>query len=1009
MDAAVRAACALPASETISQIVEAMIEIIATAKDVVIDKDSFMQVSGYFQRIVPVLRELSKSSSNCPESLNNAVYILNSTVKVTKDLIADCRNRNKMYLLMNCRTMAKRLEAATREISRALSLISLTSVDLSSGIVEEIGKLNCIMQGAEFRVAVAEEEILDKIHWGIQERNIDRSSANELITQIAEALGISTESSVLKREFEEFKSEIENVRMKKEKAEAIQMDQIIALLERADVTSSPIEKEKKYFSKRKSLGTQPLDPLKSFICPITIEVMVDPVETSSGQTFERTAIKRWFADGNTTCPMTMTPLDTSVLRPNRTLRHSIQEWKDRNTMIMIARIKPSLQSETEEEILHGLRELRDLCEERDIHREWVILEGYIPILIKLHGAKNPDIRSDALIVLCILVKDSNTAKESIFEVDNAIESIVHSLGRRPGERKLAVSLLLELSKSPLAQESFGKIQGCILLLVTLSRSDDSQAARDAKEILENLSVSDQNVIEMAKANYFKHLLLRLSSGPEDVRVIMAKALAEMELTDYNKSSLFENGALGSLLHLVSHVDIHTKHVAVEALYNLSSLPSNGQRMIREGSVRPLLDLLYHYSSSSTKLREQVAAILLQLALSTSSQETSKTPVSLLESNEDINKLFNMINITEPGLKTSILRIFHALCHSPSAANIKAELFQCSTVRHLILLFEPVTAVGSNVRANAVKLLHCLVEDGDKPLILECIDGKCIERLINIIRSSDDEEEVASAMGIISNLPEDSHIASWLCELDALNVIFSFLRDGKQCSPHKNQLIENAVGIICHLTVPTNWESQKLAAKLGIIPILVQFLELGTALTKRRAAISLTQFSKNSLRFSRSMPRQRTFFCFSPSPDLSCPVHRGFCTVESSFCLVEADAVTSLAKVLGDSDASAGEACLDALLTLIEGERLQSGSKVLADANAIPLIIKSLSSPSQGLAEKALEALERIFRLSEYKQMYGNSAHVLLVDITQRGNRDMKSLAAKILGHLNVLHQQSSFF
>lgn len=46
----------------------------------------------------------------------------------------------------------------------------------------------------------------------------------------------------------------------------------------------------------------------------------------------------------------------------------------------------------------------------------------------------------------------------------------------------------------------------------MSSGDDNQAAKDATELLENLSYSDQNVIQMAKANYFKHLLQRLSTG-----------------------------------------------------------------------------------------------------------------------------------------------------------------------------------------------------------------------------------------------------------------------------------------------------------------------------------------------------------------------------------------------------------------------------------------------------------------------------------------------------------------
>ncbi|CAL5343463.1 unnamed protein product [Camellia sinensis] len=77
-------------------------------------------------------------------------------------------------------------------------------------------------------------------------------------------------------------------------------------------------------------------------------------------------------------------------------------------------------------------------------------------------------------------------QERVANVDNAIESIVRSLGQRIAERKLAVASLLELSKSEILQDCIGKVQGCILHLVTMSSRDKSQAAKDARELLENL-------------------------------------------------------------------------------------------------------------------------------------------------------------------------------------------------------------------------------------------------------------------------------------------------------------------------------------------------------------------------------------------------------------------------------------------------------------------------------------------------------------------------------------------
>ncbi|RDX58012.1 U-box domain-containing protein 43, partial [Mucuna pruriens] len=993
-----------PTGTAISQSIDTIAEFLVNANNVLVKKDSFEELSAYMERIKLILEELRKGKVSDSEIFNQAIEIMNKEIKDAHQLAQDCSKKSKVYLLMNCRSIVKSLEIHTKQLSRALGLLPLATSGLSAGILEEIEKLSDNMQKAGFKAALAEEEILEKIELGIRENNVDRSYANNLLVLIAKAVGIRNERSTIKMELEEFKSEIENVRVRKDLAEAMQMDQIISLLERADAASSPKDKELKYFAKRKSLGSQILEPLQSFYCPITQDVMVDPVEISSGQTFERSAIEKWFAEGNKLCPLTLIPLDTSILRPNKKLKQSIQEWKDRNIMITIATLKEKILSENDDEVLHDLQTLQNLCKEKDQHREWVILENYIPTLIQILS-RNRDIRKYSLVILGMLAKDSEEAKERISTVDHAIESIVRSLGRRPEERKLAVALLLELSKYDLAREHIGKGQGCILLLVTMSSGDDSQAAKDATELLENLSYSDQNVIQMAKANYFKHLLQRLSSGPNDVKMIMATNLAEMELTDHNRESLFDGGVLVPLLQMFSHNDLKVKLVAIKALRNLSSSKKNGQEMIRQGAARPLLNLLFNLNIQTSSLREDVAIIIMQLAASTISQD-AQMPILLLESGDDVFHLFNLVSVTQPVLQQNIIQTFYALCQTPSASFIRTKLKECSAVPKLVQLCEN---ENLNLRASVVKLFSCVVKSCDEATILENVDKKFINTLLRIIKSSSDEEEILSAMAIICYLPEIEQITQWLLDAGALPIIKSYVHDGKERDHQRSNLVENTIGALCRFTVATNVEWQKSAAEIGIITILVQLLENGTTLTKQRAAQSLAQFSKSSVKLSKAIPKRKGLWCFSTPADIGCMVHGGICSVKSSFCLLEANAIGPLTRTLGEADLGVCEASLDALLTLIEGERLQSGSKVLAEANAIPLIIRYLGSPSPSLQEKSLHALERIFRLVEFKQKYGASAQMPLVDLTQRGNGSVRSMSARILAHLNVLHDQSSYF
>ncbi|EOD06269.1 hypothetical protein EMIHUDRAFT_249951 [Emiliania huxleyi CCMP1516] len=68
-------------------------------------------------------------------------------------------------------------------------------------------------------------------------------------------------------------------------------------------------------------------PPADFICPITTEVMSDPVMATDGHSYERKQIERWLATKSTS-PMTGEALEHSILTPNHALRGRIREWQE---------------------------------------------------------------------------------------------------------------------------------------------------------------------------------------------------------------------------------------------------------------------------------------------------------------------------------------------------------------------------------------------------------------------------------------------------------------------------------------------------------------------------------------------------------------------------------------------------------------------------------------------------------------------------------------------------------
>lgn len=89
------------------------------------------------------------------------------------------------------------------------------------------------------------------------------------------------------------------------------------------ITHAPVPKSQEDSKVKK-------EPFKSFLCPITREVMEDPVLTLKCQTYERDAIEEWL-ENHDTDPYTNDPLPDKTLIPNFALKSAIQEWKDTNS------------------------------------------------------------------------------------------------------------------------------------------------------------------------------------------------------------------------------------------------------------------------------------------------------------------------------------------------------------------------------------------------------------------------------------------------------------------------------------------------------------------------------------------------------------------------------------------------------------------------------------------------------------------------------------------------------
>ncbi|KAK9056657.1 hypothetical protein SSX86_024019 [Deinandra increscens subsp. villosa] len=157
-----------------------------------------------------------------------------------------------------------------------------------------------------------------------------------------------------------------------------------------------------------------------FRCPISLELMRDPVIVGTGQTYDRSSIESWVATGNTTCPVTRLPLTDFTLIPNHTLRRLIQEWCVANRCYGVERIptpkqpadpvivrsllnQAASESNTRHARLSALRRLRGLARDSEKNRSVISAfnarEVLIGILFSETNSGSPELNLESLAIL----------------------------------------------------------------------------------------------------------------------------------------------------------------------------------------------------------------------------------------------------------------------------------------------------------------------------------------------------------------------------------------------------------------------------------------------------------------------------------------------------------------------------------------------------------------------------------------------------------------------------------
>ncbi|KAK6931005.1 Armadillo [Dillenia turbinata] len=316
----------------------------------------------------------------------------------------------------------------------------------------------------------------------------------------------------------------------------------------ADAENKDISTSKNPVEAKKSDSVKIPD---DFLCPISLELMRDPVIVSTGQTYERSYIQRWIDSGNATCPKTQQKLDNLTLTPNYVLRSLITQW----------------------------------CDRHKIEQPTGLTNGKI----KRSDGTSRDVSSDM----------------------SVIQALVHKLSSRSNEeRKAAAAEIRSLSKRSTDNRILIAEAGAIPPLVNLLTSEDITTQENAVTCILNLSIYENNKGLIMLANAIPSIVQVLRVGSMEARENAAATLFSLSLADENKIIIGASGAIPALVDLLENGSARGKKDAATALFNLCIYQGNKGRAVRAGIITALLKML---TDSSTCMVDEALTILSVLA------------------------------------------------------------------------------------------------------------------------------------------------------------------------------------------------------------------------------------------------------------------------------------------------------------------------------------------------------------------------------------------------------------
>ncbi|XP_057523826.1 E3 ubiquitin-protein ligase PUB23-like [Amaranthus tricolor] len=303
-----------------------------------------------------------------------------------------------------------------------------------------------------------------------------------------------------------------------------------------------------------------------FLCPISMDIMKDPVTVCTGITYDRETIEKWvFINNNTTCPVTKQSLNINTnfdtfLTPNHTLRRLIQSWCTLNSSYGIERFPTPKPPITKSHILKIINEASNTPSPCHCHSHQPNIS---------HKSVSPCKISNSLTQLNSICLSGNTNKRCLESTPEVVEFLVR--------------------------------------VITQSHKHDEEAF----QTLSHLQISDEMILKNvlkggALLDSITSIMKKTSYDLRSYAILLMKQLVQVA-EPVQLVSLKQDHFVEVVQVIKDDISLKTTKLALNILALACPWGKNTIRVVEAGVVHVLIDLLVE--SKDRRLSECVLVVL----------------------------------------------------------------------------------------------------------------------------------------------------------------------------------------------------------------------------------------------------------------------------------------------------------------------------------------------------------------------------------------------------------------